>query len=168
MRSLGYTIAEFLLTPLQFGIPNSRLRYYLLAKRSLSFRSLQNGNDQTLRYIPGRGHEPWVDPRLDDLNSDHGVHQISEYLDPEPVEGYGIPDKVLEKWGRLFDIVLPSSRRTCCFTRGAISPHLSLQSGERSSGYTQLVERSGSILQMNEDQDVFPVHLRSYFSTNMC
>ena len=25
---------EFLLTPLQFGIPNSRLRYYLIAKRS--------------------------------------------------------------------------------------------------------------------------------------
>ena len=31
--SLGYTVQEFLLNPNQFGIPNSRLRYYLLAKK---------------------------------------------------------------------------------------------------------------------------------------
>ena len=30
---LGYTVQEFLLSPSQFGIPNSRLRFYLLAKR---------------------------------------------------------------------------------------------------------------------------------------
>lgn len=30
---LGYIFQEFLLSPFQFGIPNSRLRYYLLAKR---------------------------------------------------------------------------------------------------------------------------------------
>ena len=30
---LGYEVQEFLLSPSQFGIPNSRLRYYLLAKR---------------------------------------------------------------------------------------------------------------------------------------
>ena len=29
----GYHVQEFLLSPSQFGIPNSRLRYYLLAKR---------------------------------------------------------------------------------------------------------------------------------------
>ncbi|XP_059150718.1 tRNA (cytosine(38)-C(5))-methyltransferase-like isoform X3 [Physella acuta] len=28
----GYTFQEFLLTPLQFGIPNCRLRYYMIAK----------------------------------------------------------------------------------------------------------------------------------------
>ena len=31
---LGFVYQEFLLSPVQFGIPNSRLRYYLLAKRS--------------------------------------------------------------------------------------------------------------------------------------
>ncbi|KAF7367457.1 tRNA (Cytosine(38)-C(5))-methyltransferase [Mycena sanguinolenta] len=142
LRSLGYTIAEFLLTPLQFGIPNSRLRYYLLAKRSpLSFRDLPSDEGGTLRYIPGRG-DAWIDSRLVEDNS---VLEIREYLDPEPVSGYDIPDKILRKWGRLFDIVLPSFRRTCCFTRG----------------YTQLVERAGSILQMNEDQDVSPLYLLS-------
>ncbi|KAJ7232850.1 S-adenosyl-L-methionine-dependent methyltransferase [Mycena haematopus] len=138
--SLGYTIAEFLLTPLQFGIPNSRLRYYLLAKRSpLSFRNLPSDESETLRHIPGRGNNSWVDSRSVELKpEDNSVREIREYLDPEPVHGYDIPDKILHKWGRLFDIVLPSSRRTCCFTRG----------------YTQLVERAGSILQENEVEDV--------------
>ncbi|KAJ6569515.1 S-adenosyl-L-methionine-dependent methyltransferase [Mycena capillaripes] len=159
LRSLGYTIAEFLLTPLQFGIPNSRLRYYLLAKKSpLSFRDLPNEDaGEALREIPGRGSKPWPDRRVESTlastgNDEVSVREIREYLDSEPVEGYVIPDKVLRKWGRLFDIVLPSSRRTCCFTRG----------------YTQLVERSGSILQMNEDQDtttVFDTFLQSQSSS---
>lgn len=33
LESLGYVVQEFLLNPNQFGIPNSRLRYYLLAKK---------------------------------------------------------------------------------------------------------------------------------------
>ena len=32
LKSCGYVYQEFLLTPLQFGIPNSRLRYYCIAK----------------------------------------------------------------------------------------------------------------------------------------
>ena len=34
LKKLGYEIQEFLLSPAQFGIPNSRLRFYLLAKRT--------------------------------------------------------------------------------------------------------------------------------------
>ncbi|CAH3031200.1 unnamed protein product [Pocillopora meandrina] len=33
LNTCGYNYQEFLLSPVQFGIPNSRLRYYLLAKR---------------------------------------------------------------------------------------------------------------------------------------
>ncbi|KAF7340203.1 S-adenosyl-L-methionine-dependent methyltransferase [Mycena venus] len=101
---------------------NSRLRYYLLAKRSpFSFRDLPSGEGETLRHIPGRGAKLWVDSRLAfDSNAigDDSVREIREYLDPEPVEGCSIPDKIPCKWGRLFDIVLLSSRRTCCFARG--------------------------------------------------
>ncbi|KAJ7652059.1 S-adenosyl-L-methionine-dependent methyltransferase [Mycena polygramma] len=158
LRTLGYTIAEFLLTPLQFGIPNSRLRYYLLAKRwPLSFHDLPDEQaGPTLRHIPGRGSHAWVDPRLaqpnPDVTNNDSVREIRDYLDSDPEEGCDIPDRILRKWGRLFDIVLPSSRRTCCFTRG----------------YTQLVERSGSILQMNEDLDtamVFDAFLQSQSSS---
>ncbi|GLB36634.1 putative thiolase family protein [Lyophyllum shimeji] len=153
LRSLGYTTVELLLTPLQFGIPNSRLRYYLLAKQApLKFAHVpvnQGIHDLMWRHIPG--HSPWIDRRSQQLPSESvrvgatvseqpGRH-VGLYLDEPSDEGTlhltAIPDKVLEKWGKLFDIVLPSSGRTCCFTRG----------------YTQLVERAGSVLQMNEDLD---------------
>ena len=33
LQRVGYSYQEFLLSPNQFGVPNSRLRYYLLAKK---------------------------------------------------------------------------------------------------------------------------------------
>ncbi len=123
LRTLGYTTLELLLTPLQFGIPNSRLRYYLLAKFSTSsFAGVSGQEDRVWRHIPGRGTD-WVDARTSSSEEAPGVAvtEVRDYLDEEsPVEPHphAIPEKVLEKWGRLFDIVLPSARRTCCFTRG--------------------------------------------------
>ncbi|KZV64324.1 S-adenosyl-L-methionine-dependent methyltransferase [Peniophora sp. CONT] len=147
---LGYHTFELLLTPLQFGIPNSRLRYYLIARRR-PFASSSASSD-IHRHIPGHG-EPWADPRHGIFREEQAqthVDELSLYLDPlsgsegedldpegQRAHEYAIPDRVLEKWGRLFDIVLPSARRTCCFTRG----------------YTQLVERAGSILQENTKLD---------------
>ena len=32
LTQCGYTAQQFMLTPLQFGIPNCRLRYYLIAR----------------------------------------------------------------------------------------------------------------------------------------
>lgn len=126
LRSIGYTTLELLLTPLQFGIPNSRLRYYLLAKKSpIPFRHIpSDALDEVWRQIPGSG-VAWSDPRLDiKINANFdlpGIRKIQSYLDDDTTETtdeYRVPDKVLEKWGRLFDITKPSSTRTCCFTRG--------------------------------------------------
>jgi tRNA (cytosine38-C5)-methyltransferase len=133
LRSLGYTTLELLLTPLQYGIPNSRLRYYLLAKlRPLAFSHVvERTSDRVWRCIPG--HVDWVDPRLHQASPEEARSITSAFVDPvRPVKEYldyeraascshPIPDKVLRKYGRLFDIVLPSSRRTCCFTRGQSS-----------------------------------------------
>ncbi|KAJ3975297.1 S-adenosyl-L-methionine-dependent methyltransferase [Lentinula raphanica] len=152
LHSLGYTTVEFLLTPLQFGIPNSRLRYYLLAKISpYSDSPFTVQPEITYRYIPSRVQRsitalstrtvPQMNAEMqlaDDLNVAEICHYLDEdslsLSDPHP---HAVPDRVLEKWGRLFDIVRPSAKRTCCFTRG----------------YTQLVERAGSIIQMNPDLD---------------
>jgi tRNA (cytosine38-C5)-methyltransferase len=146
-RSVGYTTLELLLTPLQFGVPNSRLRYYFLAKKEpLQFQDVgTRERDEIFRHIPGHGLA-WSDPRLENqpsLSEPDVDHTILDYLDDlgEGYLEYAVPDKVLEKWGRLFDIVKPSTNRTCCFTRG----------------YTQLVERAGSILQENEDLDTTAV-----------
>ncbi|ESK88473.1 dna methyltransferase [Moniliophthora roreri MCA 2997] len=140
LQQLGYFTAEFLLTPLQFGIPNSRLRYYLLARRT----PFPFDSDAIQRSIPGLENATPSDCfEAGGAAAATNVPEIRAYLNA-PTDSVGsswhphaIPDRVLKKWGRLFDIVLPSSRRTCCFTRG----------------YTQLVERAGSILQTNEELD---------------
>ena len=117
LHTHGYAIQEFLLTPLQFGIPNSRLRYYLLAKaKPRSFDCTDS--IQVWRHIPGDGID-WSDPRAESDDSCESRTEVRAYLDDNQREGdCHIPDRVLEKWGRLFDIVKPSSKRTCCFTRG--------------------------------------------------
>ncbi len=125
LRALRYTTVELLITPLQFGIPNSRLRYYLLAKASpLAFAGTDGQEDRVWRHIPGHGTD-WIDPRTQGRAGEESVEgevaELRDFLDedagvePHP---HAIPERVLEKWGRLFDIVLPSARRTCCFTRG--------------------------------------------------
>jgi len=138
LTALNYSLFECLLTPLHFGIPNSRLRYYLLAKMSFNSQgfplSKNLENDKVWRCLPTR--EPDAD--WPDNFTEPMMTPIEPYLDAKlSAEEALVPERVLAKWGRLFDIVLPSSQRTCCFTRG----------------YTQLVERTGSILQMNEHLD---------------
>lgn len=94
--------------------------------------------DRVWRHIPGRGSD-WVDPRngVKVESVENSVDEIRRYLDADEesrwsrVVGEGgrekwmhphmVPDRVLEKWGRLFDIVLPKAKRTCCFTRGECS-----------------------------------------------
>lgn len=164
LLTLNYHIAEFLLSPVQFGIPNSRLRYYLLARRT-SF--LVQADDGIGRQLPGFSKHT-MDVRLlfngveekQRKQIEQEIHEIRKYIDTtdtvESRKGCKVPDKVLQKWGRLFDIVTPSSRRSCCFTRGC-GPKWHLRFFSHDSiilGYTRLVEKAGSILQMNEDLNV--------------
>ena len=119
---LGFVTREFLLTPLQFGVPNSRLRYYLLAASPSGAFLSSVTSDRILRHIPGHDTE-WSDARSSTSagpgTTENKVRPLCEYLDRKDTQGaYAVPERVLMKWGRLFDIVLPSATRTCCFTRG--------------------------------------------------
>ncbi|TFY51640.1 hypothetical protein EVG20_g10910 [Dentipellis fragilis] len=116
-------MTELLLTLLQFGVPNSRRRYYLLAKLApLTFGTRVEKEGKVWRCIPGRGM-PWVDPRMGARTEgvETPVDSVREYLDAgdgwaDGVYVHAVSDKILGKWGRLFDIVLPSAQRMCCFT----------------------------------------------------
>ena len=118
LSRLGYNVLELLLTPLSFGIPNSRLRYYLLAR--FEPFSFPDGISTAgiLRRIPGHGTD-WIDDQGRPEVAP-GARAVRDYLDQggSSLDGCIIPPRVLEKWGRLFDIVLPTAHRTCCFTRG--------------------------------------------------
>jgi tRNA (cytosine38-C5)-methyltransferase len=129
LTKLRFVTRELLLTPLQFGVPNSRLRYYLLAVRRPSDAFLSSvDSGRILRHIPGHHGTEWSDARSSSSPSSSAavsetveinVRPLRDYLDRTDNQlAYPVPERVLMKWGRLFDIVLPSTMRTCCFIRG--------------------------------------------------
>ncbi|KAL0080143.1 S-adenosyl-L-methionine-dependent methyltransferase [Phycomyces blakesleeanus] len=142
-----YAFQEFMLTPLQLGIPNSRMRYYLLAKlKPLTFAL--NPTNSILGYVPFSAHmsSEFVDSRTRVISNEEQliertsveIEPLSNYLDPlADITPYIVPDKVLAKHSHVFDIVKPDSRRSCCFTKG----------------YSHYAEATGSVLQMNTDAD---------------
>ena len=137
LTKMGYIFQEFLLSPKQIGIPNSRLRYYLLAKRSplqfLNSISFSNGPCQDASVViefmpviaPDKAHKT-IESAATDVEpvntasiscrslSDFLVNDLSE----EELEKCLVPDKVLQKYAMGLDIVQPSSTSSCCFTRG--------------------------------------------------
>ncbi|GES79546.1 tRNA (cytosine(38)-C(5))-methyltransferase [Rhizophagus clarus] len=144
LKNCNYNFQEFFITPLQLGIPNSRLRYYLLAKKQpLDFRE---SDSKILHYIPCSRYSQRSNDIINILNNEDSdsllsnidIRPISDFLqDDVNYEKYSIPNKTLIKYGKLFDIVKPSSHRSCCFTKG----------------YHHYVEATGSILQLDECLD---------------
>ncbi|XP_070565803.1 tRNA (cytosine(38)-C(5))-methyltransferase-like [Ptychodera flava] len=227
LKSCKYQFQEFLLSPNQFGIPNSRLRYFLLAKRhphrfhfTISEKILErlprcsadstskdespiaegeDGKTTQMDEVTDRITELTVDgavavsaPSLAETQSRAGDHttctsertmhseenvrhnmdsqemtsqretncmavesiegetELSEETNNEQSDGikcigefieenntdfsqYLIVDKILLRFGRLMDIVKPSTQRSCCFTKA----------------YYHYVEGTGSVFQMN-------------------
>ena len=124
LESHKFYFQEYLLNSRQFNIPNSRLRYYLAARRTASF---SGGNDHSgvLTELP------FEDSILPPCPS------LSVFLtEEENTSEYTIPDEYLTKWGKLLDIVTPDSNRSCCFTKG----------------YSVKAEGSGSVLQQSYSQ----------------
>eukprot|EP00058_Branchiostoma_floridae_P007507 XP_002592995.1 hypothetical protein BRAFLDRAFT_275730 [Branchiostoma floridae] len=162
----GYCYQEFLLSPNQFGIPNSRLRYFLLAKRkpltfvfehqteimkempvnSLIGQAPAN-QDASSSEVPNQSTSqnkqeipcPYsiFDPEDRDTTN---CREISEFLEPhskEEEESLLLQDKLLDRYWKVLDIVTPSSRRSCCFTKA----------------YGHYVEGTGSVLFSQTDID---------------
>ena len=143
LKGLGYDVREFLLSPNQFGIPNSRLRFYLLAKRNpMKFPSEGGGIDakpsedaeKLMEYIRTGAPTPDLE-RNTDLGSkqpETGIHRddalsverlgdLSGYLqdlDKDDLHRFLVPDKILQRYAVALDIVRKSSTHSCCFTKG--------------------------------------------------
>ncbi|VEN60102.1 unnamed protein product [Callosobruchus maculatus] len=98
----GYTFQEFLLSPQQFGIPNSRLRYYCLAKKLPERFSFQITDLR--QSLPGNAETTECFP-------------ISSILEDNVNEKFYLSDSILEKYCNIFDICYKHSKRSCCFTK---------------------------------------------------
>uniref|UniRef100_A0A3Q3MXI5 tRNA (cytosine(38)-C(5))-methyltransferase n=1 Tax=Mastacembelus armatus TaxID=205130 RepID=A0A3Q3MXI5_9TELE len=166
LKDCGYTFEEIMVSPTSVGIPNSRLRYYLLAKISPENVGIQTSSESQILRKEGRkqnviSENNWWRPeeeiqrgrilykletttdaqRKENQNNDLSVRQIQDYLEPQSeinMELYLLPPKTLLRYALLMDIVQPTCRRSTCFTKG----------------YGWYVEGTGSVLQCSEETEV--------------
>lgn len=134
--SAGFKCQEFLLNPLDLGIPNSRLRYYLLAKRKEEDWCFQTQDSLIENFLPLSQHLSIFGLGLGDVNK----KKISDYLEPldsDELDKFLVTDKDLSKRAGVLDIVTKNSNRSCCFTKS----------------YSQYLEGTGSVLKQAGDVD---------------
>lgn len=116
----GFSYQEFILSPCQFGVPNTRHRYYLIAKKKALASFCFSGSSSLLETLP-----------KEFLRIRNDCRRIGEVLEDDIEESeYLIPDKILEKHSSVLDIQTPASNRSCCFTKA----------------YSRYVEGTGSVL----------------------
>lgn len=117
LKKSGFEYQEFLLSPTEIGIPNTRNRYYCLARRNQPFPFKIN---TILSRLPNKTDDfecPTIKTVLSSLNDDKNY---ADYLLSD--------DNLLKRVG-LFDITHANSTNTMCFTKA----------------YTHYAEGTGSI-----------------------
>lgn len=100
LKSSGFYYQEFLVSPNSFGIPNSRTRYYCIARKNIFEFGTEN---QLLEEIPN--------------NQSTEMHQIREYLDKVLETPPLLSDDVIKKHANIMDIVYSDSKGSTCFTK---------------------------------------------------
>ncbi|XP_050827230.1 tRNA (cytosine(38)-C(5))-methyltransferase isoform X4 [Serinus canaria] len=156
LATCGFKYQEFLLSPTCLGIPNSRLRYFIMAKLHQEPFSFQ-APGQILTRFPDQDSEDLLKEKVADKletveemerkhsqDNDSSIQMLQDFLEEENEEmsQYFLPPKSLLRYALLLDIVKPTCRRSTCFTKG----------------YGHYVEGTGSVLQTAVD-----VQLESVF-----
>ncbi|CAH2241444.1 tRNA (cytosine(38)-C(5))-methyltransferase [Pararge aegeria] len=100
LKACGFSYQEFLLCPTKVGVPNSRLRYYCIARRSVSEWHFKRKEDI-----------------ITSLPCDYGLpNMLEEILQKEVPDKYLLNEKMLKR-ANVLDICYKHSRRSCCFTK---------------------------------------------------
>ncbi|CAG8470804.1 905_t:CDS:2 [Paraglomus occultum] len=135
---LEYSITECLLSPLQFGIPNHRLRYYLAAQRSHAARvqsaeeylttasihttwPLFPAGESATTSTASNTSEPSVDQTFKVSTLDYFLQSPQSNL-----KDFLVPHEYLTKilHGFKLDIVHPHDKRSATFTKAYGSHHI--------------------------------------------
>ncbi|KAI9031419.1 S-adenosyl-L-methionine-dependent methyltransferase, partial [Hyaloraphidium curvatum] len=118
LEAIGCRIMEFILTSLDFGVPNDRQRYYLAARRltSVDWDEMPAKVPYLERGLPiyrtwppfaPSDAQPAVPPPLSDFLS----------VPNEDIDSWLVPPRwILPRHGFIFDMVRPSDRKTSAFT----------------------------------------------------
>ncbi|KAI8363914.1 S-adenosyl-L-methionine-dependent methyltransferase [Blakeslea trispora] len=121
LDQLGYEINECLLTPLQFGIPNHRMRYYLSARRT--HQTKPEGQEPYLKNSSIKTRWPFTDEEIE-----FSLPQLSQFLEldnPDVIKETLVPEKYITKLYKFrLDVVRPVDTMTTCVTKAYGSHHL--------------------------------------------
>ncbi|KAL0130204.1 hypothetical protein PUN28_002057 [Cardiocondyla obscurior] len=124
IEGCGYSYKELILSPCQFGIPNSRHRYYLLAKKNnLKFCFEEsfletNLSSELLKLLPKSKHlvlaekKGKINPRSGKI-----CYTLDNILENTEDSRYLLPSKLLQKRSWVLDIRTSDSNGSCCFTK---------------------------------------------------
>ncbi|BFF95205.1 tRNA (cytosine-5-)-methyltransferase [Drosophila madeirensis] len=116
LEKAGFFWREFILTPTQFNVPNTRHRYYCIARKTADFAF---AGGKIWEEMPDRkaAVDQSVTVKISDIIQDNVSHDFS------------VPDDVLAKRVLVMDIIHPTQNRSMCFTKG----------------YTHYTEGTGSV-----------------------
>lgn len=144
MDESGFRYKELIISPCQFGIPNTRYRYYLLAKkRSLNFcfdQLIVNFQlpEDTLKLLPKSRHDLLVEKSCIRDSKTDKTYSLENILENVEKSEYLIPKKLLQQRASLMDIRTPQSSGSCCFTKA----------------YAHYVEGTGSVYCPYSEEEV--------------
>ena len=141
LQSNHYSYQQYLLSPIQFGIPNSRLRYYLIARReenplpSSSAIESRISNFQRL-YLKLREQFPSKESPMEEtsLQSNDQITEqcsnssdilidrnqtmcINDFLPSNENSEYELNEKQLQRGLPVCDIITCYAQRSFCFTK---------------------------------------------------
>jgi len=133
LKELGFHAQTFLISPSQVGLPNSRLRCYIIARKRAPFSFREEGICTDLTAI--LQSKPWAQKYA------RKIGKIGDFLDdPTTTDSsatFELDEKTIRKHAEVIDVVTPESTNSCCFTKS----------------YRRYVEGTGSIIQQSGDLD---------------
>ncbi|KAF9084032.1 tRNA (cytosine-5-)-methyltransferase [Mortierella sp. AD031] len=143
LHKMGYVFRECLLAPYNFGVPNDRLRYFLMARLRSSFDTTTTATTSTTdasgakleKFDPETEiiYTSWPlpafveNPRKSLQQHLFSMPELQKFMDENESAGkdYLLPRQlILERPNFRFDVLQPSSTRSACFTKAYGSHHV--------------------------------------------
>ncbi|CAH0761357.1 unnamed protein product [Diatraea saccharalis] len=100
LQQCSFSYQEFLICPTTIGIPNSRCRYYCIAKRNDAAWHFKR-KDELMECLTEKYEKPYC---------------LDKIIETEVPDIFLLKDKFLKR-GNILDICHKDSRRSCCFTK---------------------------------------------------
>ena len=128
LKKFNYQFFEFLLSPIDLGIPYQRTRYFMVA-------TTRKDNLKIDEFPILKSHLLISEPSAKICKVEPVRKVLAEYLEENPSAEYRLTKKFTEKHLQVLDIVSKTSEKCLCFTRA----------------YSRFAKGSGSIINFDEN-----------------